>query len=407
MDIYNPFALPLSTVLINRETGEFSFNRMEDVAEKMRLVDMEELRAYLLGLEVSDRAEFWQKIKLGSILSVAAFDMVSKQVDFEYDKLETGLPYNFETLAKVMDFRIMVGLHYLVKMAQELDIKSNLEPVLSFPLGSNVVTLLEGTRLYETLVTGKVITYGEMDEEENNDSLAILDRIESAEGEVLFRPWSRHKKVIDDKSRLAIGHILENTVKFGTGRRAEREVRLTTDELEKTEKIIDLDLKIPLLGKTGTANRYTNASFFGYLPGIADDGESLTVEDGYTIGVYVGFDNNIAMRRKNSRITGAAGALPTWNAVVNVLLKEKGYASRLDPVDLSFYGLVLKRDDLGQLNVAVDKDQGGKVDETLKFVPELSRYQPSIMTFGEKTDTGQFKPLSYFKPFWKASTEVH
>ena len=32
----------------------------------------------------------------------------------------------------------------------------SLEPVLSFPLGSNVVTLLETTRLYEALVTGDV-----------------------------------------------------------------------------------------------------------------------------------------------------------------------------------------------------------------------------------------------------------
>lgn len=405
-EIYNPFAVSVSSIFVNQNSGEFSFNRTEDETEELRLVKMEELRTYLSALEGRERSEFWQNLKLGSLLSVAAFEMVRKQVDFEFEKLETGLPYSFATLAKVADFRIMVGLQYLVKMAQEFDIKSNLEAVLSFPLGSNVITLLESTKMYETLVTGEVTTYGEVDDEESNDSLAILDRIESADGRVLYRPRVRHKRVVDKRSCLAIGHILENIVKFGTGRRADREVRLSAEGLEKTEKIIDLDLKIPLLGKTGTANRYTNASFFGYLPGIAVDGEALTLEDGYAIGVYVGFDDNSAMRRKTSRITGAAGALPTWDAVVNVLLKEEGYTGRLDPVDLSFYGLVLKRDDLGQINVAVDPEQGGKIGETMKIVPELSRYQPSIMTFGAKNDSGQFKPLSYFQPFWKTSGGV-
>jgi penicillin-binding protein 1A len=402
----DPFGLPVGSLFINPVTGEFSFHISGDPENERKPVDRLQLRSYLSRLDAVSRHEFWQKVKLDSVISVTAFDMLRKQVAFEYKKLKEELPYSFSTLAKVNDFRIMVGLYYLVKMAQELHISSSLEPVLSFPLGSNVVTLLESTRMYEALITGQVVTYGDAEEEENNDSLAILDRIESADGNILYRPRAERRTLIDNKTRQAVGHILENVVKFGTGRKADSSVRLSADGEQETKAIVELDLKIPLLGKTGTANRYTNASFFGYLPGLSSSGDALTVENGYAVGVYVGFDNNSAMRRKSSRITGAAGALPTWIEIVNVLLDEKGYADRLDPVDLSFYGLILKRDDLGQLNVAVDPDQGGKVSEPLALVPVLSRYQPSIMTFGKKTEDGRLEPLRYFQPFWKAAEEA-
>ena len=414
---YDPFAIPLSTLFLNQATGEMSFHRTGDSPEGLKVVDREQLQAYLLRLDTGSRDQFWKKVKLGSILSVAAFDVLQKQVEYEYKKLRDGSPYSFETLAKVRDFRITVGLHYLVKLAKELGIKSDLEPVLSFPLGANVVTLLESTRMYEALVRGRVIQYGETEhaghtdleegfDEESNNSLAILDRIESAEGEILYQSDPLSRKLLDEKTRLTIGHILENIVKFGTGRKADKDVRLSADGLAENEEIIGLDLKIPLLGKTGTANRYTNASFFGYLPGVAEGGDALTIENGYAVGVYVGFDDNAPMRRSSSRITGATGALPAWNEIINELLKEEDYAGRLDPVDLSFYGLVLKRDDLGQFNVAVDPAQGGRVHEPVELVSELSRYQSSIMTFGTKTETGRFKPLRNFQPFWKIAAET-
>lgn len=109
------------------------------------------------------------------------------------------------------------------------------------------------------------------------------------------------------------------------------------------------------------------------------------------------------MRKKSSRITGSSGALPAWCDIVNVLLEEKGLASRLDPVDLSFYGLILKRKALGQLNVRVDAESGGKVREPVATVSDVDRSTPSILTFGSKTDTGTFRLGKTFQPFWYAS----
>jgi penicillin-binding protein 1A len=400
-DEYDPFTPPAAALFSNPLTGAFSFHMNDDQTDNLTAVTQQQMYTYLSPLDDIGRDQFWQKVKLGALVSAEAFDMLSKQLDFEYEKLNNDLPYSFSTLAKVDDFRIMVGLHYLVKFARELHIDSTLEPVLSFPLGSNVVTLLESTRMYEALVTGKVTSFVDAEEEENIDSLAIIDRIESAEGKILYQPQPERKTLIDDKTRLAIGHILENVVKFGTGRKADAEVRLSGGGKTETKEIVALDLKIPLLGKTGTANRYTNASFFGYLPGLSKNSDALTIENGYAVGVYVGFDDNTAMRKKSTRISGSAGALPSWIDIVNVLMVEKGYASSLDPVDLSFNGLILKRDELGQVNAAVDPERGGLVDEPLEEVSVLSRYQPSIVTFGKKTQDGRLDPLRYFQPFWK------
>ena len=342
---------------------------------------------------------------MNGVFSVGAFDKLDEQVEHEYKKLTGKLPYSFEVLSNVNDFRITVGLYYCIRLAEQLGINSKLEPVLSLPLGSNVVSLLEATRMYEGLVTGKITSFGVSELGENSDPLAILDRIESAEGEILYQPMVESKTVVDPKASLAIGHILENVVKFGTGRVANKSVKLGSGLHGEESNFDDLDLAVPVLGKTGTANNYTNASFFGFLPGVASDNAAMQINNGYAVGVYVGFDGNQSMRRKSSRITGSSGALPAWSEIVNVLLEEKDIASKLDPVDLSFYGLVLKREKLGQFNVLVDPDQGGKVSVPAVQVSDLDRYQPSILTFGRKTESGRFRLERNFIPFWKLAGE--
>jgi membrane peptidoglycan carboxypeptidase len=407
---HDPFAEPdvfasVGTVSLytDRQSGEFYFLRQRNVAENLVYVHPVDLRDHLAWLGDEEQERFWENIKLDGALSVAAFDKVAEQMEHEYKKLSDELPYSLEVLAEIEDFRITVGLYYLLQLSEQLGIKSSLEPVLSFPLGSNVVTLLEATRMYEGMVTGQVAIFGDSEQEESNDSLAILDRIESAEGEILYQPKPVQKKVVDAKVSLAIGSILENVVKFGTGRGATKEVALHSDDEGPGKKIVDLNLTVPLLGKTGTANNYTNASFLGFLPEVTENGVAMTLRDGYALGVYVGFDNNDPMRRKSSRISGAAGALPAWGRIASVLLHEHDYVNRLDPVDLSFYGLSIKRDDIGQLHVAVEPEQGGKVIEPVAEIRGTMGAQPSILTFGRKTETGRFVMERNFQPFWKTA----
>jgi len=366
----------------------------------LEAVNIDELRENLLPLDRAGQDEFWSDVFLDSLLSSATMGMVRKEVDSEFKRLTSLPPYSFEVLSAVKDFRLLVGLQYLIHFARELGVKSQLDPVLSFPLGSNVVTLLELVRVYEGIVTGEVVL-SEGQEEESQDLLSVIDRIETEDGEVLYQPKRKSIRLVAPETSLVVGHILENIVKFGTGRYADKNVRLASIDEDSARKFSGFDLAVPLLGKTGTANNYTNASFFGYLPGVASQGGGLVTHGGYAVGVYVGFDDNQDMRRSSTRITGSEGALPTWTELVRLLLKEKGYGRHLDPVEISFSGLTIQRKSLGQLNLAVQADHGGMLPASVKEVDVKSRTVPSIMTFGELDEEGRFTPARQFKPYWE------
>ncbi len=381
----------------NRLTNTYVFDYPGFATPDLAALGRNEVQTYLGRLNEVSRQDFVERIRIGGVISTATLDFVERLVDDEYQQMKKLLPYSMEVLEHIDDYRILVGLHYLIAFGRALGIESGLEPVLSFPLGSNVVTLLEATRLYEALVTGEVSLYKEKNGELNN-SLAILDRIESEDGEVLYRPDPQTIRVVSEKTSLAIGHILENTIKFGTGSYADKNVKLRNDGLPGSETD-ESSLSVPLLGKTGTANNYTNASFFGFLPSLDSDGHSFLIPGGYSVGAYVGYDDNKSMRRRTTRITGSAGALPAWVDIVNALIKENGYAEGLDPVDLSFYGLILKREAAGRMNLGVSAEAGGIIGIPPRKIDEVNRYQPSIMTFGT-IEGNEFKADREYAPFW-------
>ncbi len=400
---WDPFDRPLpplqATLYFDREQEQFSFVGEGLQTGGLELVDSDWLAAHLASLNSEGQQKFWEDVSLDSMMSSAALALVEKQVEREFQRLLTLPPYSIEVLAGVKDFRLLVGLRYLVDFGHELGISSRLDPVLSFPLGSNVVTLLEAVRMYEGLVTGEVFLAGE-EGNDNRDLMTILDRIETDDGEVVYQTNLRNKMLVAPEIRVEIGHVLENIVKFGTGRFAQSHARFPLEKSEDEDTLAALGLVIPLLGKTGTANSYTNASFFGYLPGPSKGGTGMVIDGGYSVGVYVGFDDNKPMRRKATKITGSSGALPAWTELVNTILREKGYAQRLDPVDISFYGLTLLHDELGQINLAVDKDSGGRIVLPVEEVDHTNRLHPSILTFGNLYESGRFKPERLYAPFW-------
>ncbi len=390
----------------NTINGEYCFVKGIEIPDTLVPADLSLLQEKLFSYTVEEIKRFWQNIRLNASLSVAAFDIIQKQVDRENKRLSQFAPYHFEVLEKTRDFRVLVGLHYLIDLSRQMGIKSTMEPVLSLPLGANVVTLLEAVRMYEGLATGEVVVPGEKSDE-NGDLLTILDRIESADGEVIYRPIRKKRRVMSGETAISAGHILENIVKFGTGRYANNHVRLFGAGTSGGEMSREPSYSIPLLGKTGTANRYTNASFFGYVPGFAEEDDSLVSKNGFSVGVYVGYDNNHPMRQGRTKITGSVGALPIWSDIVNNILVEKKYEKRLDPVDLTFYGLIMKREGLGQINAEVSRENGGLIVYPGTKVDVVNRYRPSIMTFGSFSNGGDFLPKRYYQPYWKSFAEVY
>jgi membrane peptidoglycan carboxypeptidase len=376
----------------------YSYEKREDVQVNMVPVDTSNLQQLLQIKDEAGRKAFWKNVYIGSTVTLAAFDMLEGQMDLELARLKKVPAYSFEVLSSVKDFRVLVGLQYLIELAHQLGVKSKLDPVLSFPLGSNVVTLLEAVRMYEGMVTGAVSLYGEQSED-NGDLLTVIDRIEAASGEVVYRPKKTTTKTVSAETSLAVGHILENVIKYGTGRFADKNVRM----IGKDGKT--LNMPVPLLGKTGTANMYTNASFFGYLPGLEKQAGTMVIDGGFAVGTYVGFDDNKTMRHASTRVTGAVGALPTWTDIVNTLLWEQQYGQHLYASGMPVGSLILQRDDLGQINAATDPGNGGLLSKPGSLVDVNNRQRPSIMTFGAFDESGDFEAAREFQPCWRVSQQ--
>ena len=398
-------------LLVEDEQGHLVVTVEEELPETWLPLSDAAILDKIRDLDPGGVARFWDSVQLEGAVCVCTYDQVQAQMERERVKLLAAEPYSMEVLANIRDYRIMVGLQYLIRLGKACGIESKLEPVLSFPLGSNVVSLVESVRMYEALVTGfrydtdlSGQTERSFDQEEDQrDGLAIIDRIETREGRILYSRRPTAVRVIDEKSTAAVTNILQNVVSYGTGSYAEKHVRLQSKDPQRQQEFEILDLPVPLMGKTGTANRYRNASFIGYVPVPAGGKDTtMVLENGYAVGAYVGYDKNKAMVSGSTRITGSSGGLPVWSDIAAALLEKEQAGERLDPVDLSFNGLGLRYPESGQLFVPVDPEQGGAVlpgrgGRHTSVAPDI----PVILSYGPVGTGGRFEPARMFQPFWK------
>ena len=96
------------------------------------------------------------------------------------------------------------------------------------------------------------------------------------------------------------------------------------------------NVPIPSFGKTGTANRFTNSSFIGFIPGPNRETGQLDMNEGYVIATYVGFDDNRPMKVKRLEIYGASGALPLWIDTARAIVRSEAYTKHLELADIVF-----------------------------------------------------------------------
>ena len=161
---------------------------------------------------------------------------------------------------------------------------------------------------------------------------------------------------------------------------------------------------MPVLGKTGTANRYTNATFVGCLPRLREKDGLATLDGGYVLAVYVGFDDNRPMTRGATHIAGATGALPIWTQLANAMLRTTDFIDRVDTVDLSFLGpegIALSYPEVGQISIAVNRENG----LALSGEALMDNRGATAITFGAMSSEAGFRPDRYFQPFWLVEGE--
>jgi membrane peptidoglycan carboxypeptidase len=371
-----------------------------------RVLSMEEVVTAWQASQGKEGQDFWEAIRLNGLLKAGTFRQLSALVGQEFQRLRALPPYDPEVLHQTRDFKVLAGLRYLIALVREMGIESPLEPVLSFPLGSNVISLLEVARAYETMVTGENYRTGRPGA---GASLMVIDRIEDSEGHLLYQPERVGKRVLDANTALCVSDILKNVVKYGTGRYARTRIQLSSQNPNRQDLLNDLDLEVPVLGKTGTANEFRNSSFAGYIPSVADGGSGFSLSHGYALATYEGFDDNIAMTRKSSHVTGSAGALILWSEVADAIINGEGYADKLKLEALPFATDIefpLQYPELGQI-VADQTTVTGIVSQlgdspALTPTAERSVWQigPSVVTFGKIIAGGELTPTRSFKPFW-------
>ncbi len=240
---------------------------------------------------------------------------------------DTGVPaaarYTKENLFASPDFRAMAALRYIVAFSHKLGLTSTLDPVLSYPLGVNVVTLGELINAYQVFQDGCVYRtrFGQPQ--------LYIDRITTAEGQVIFQDTAQPMPVISDRTRYELEAILGSVVEGGTGQRIGRELRMPLGSGASVAEV-----PVPAFGKTGTTNDYRNGAFLGFIAAPEAPGKGFDPAAGYTLGVYTGFDDNAPMTHPGFRGTGAWVAVPAWLALAQTMVKLEDYSTRVDTLDL-------------------------------------------------------------------------
>jgi membrane peptidoglycan carboxypeptidase len=285
------------------------------------------------SLSLDSAVEVFQKtteedVWLEGLISSSTIALLESHSKELYDKWAPKRKYDAEVLYKLSDFRRLVNLLYITRLSEQMGISTKLDPVLSFPLGANSISILEAALAYETMMTGKVYPLG--------DKLAtgmvpIISKIVDRQGRTVWEYAPQPKRVLSERVSTLVTDILRAVMDNGTGRSAKEAIRLNVQAEEEK-----LSVLIKSYGKTGTANRFTNSSFVGFVPGPDKNSGEMDLENGYVVASYVGYDDNRPMKSRHISIYGSAGALPLWIDSVNRIINSPQYRKSLQMADLVF-----------------------------------------------------------------------
>lgn len=170
-----------------------------------------------------------------------------------------------------------LGITTVIDFARRFGITSTIPPFLPVALGAVEITPLEQTSAYSVFP---------------DDGVRVVPRyitkVADYDGRVLEEDFPEVKDVISARTARIMTSLLEDVVQHGTG-------------------IAAASLKIPLAGKTGTTNDFTDAWFVGFSPST-------------TCGVWVGYDEKKSLGDKE---TGARAALPIWMNFMKIAMAGK------------------------------------------------------------------------------------
>ena len=282
-----------------------------------------------------------EELRLNGTVPFSDFERLEKSVEEHYQAvMSAATPFDLNRYFEHHDFRIALGLNYLVEMVKAMGVTSKIDPVQSFPLGTNDVTAAEVAKIYQTFVEGKIYRFYEKGPA---NQINFIRRIEDRHNEVVFEPKRREAMVAIPEYSDQMHEILKRVVTHGTGRRARGELYIdmaqnadgTPARHEGAKPADSAKVRIQAFGKTGTTNDYTNAYFAGFFPVPPAKGAPMDFSHFHTIASYVGYDLNKMMRRGAIKVSGAIGALPTWIEYAKGMMDIMKYKDQIDDLDIS------------------------------------------------------------------------
>jgi penicillin-binding protein 1A len=177
-----------------------------------------------------------------------------------------------------------IGIDSVLRTAQDVGIRTRLQPYVTTALGASEVTLLELANAYRLMAGG-------MPGEPH-----IIDKIQHVRGDVVYSyQWPC---CLANDTSFALSMIqegLRGVVRIPSG---------TAHALDSHA------FPIPVMGKTGTTNSYRDALFVGSTFG----------PNGITVAVRIGFDDNRSLGAKE---TGALAALPVFREIMLKVYQDK------------------------------------------------------------------------------------
>ena len=181
-----------------------------------------------------------------------------------------------------------VGIRTVEDYARKFGVTSQLPPYLPVALGAAEITLMEQTSAYSVFPDDGVRMVPR-----------LITKVTDYDGRTLEEDYPEIKDVISSRTARLMTSMLQGVVLHGTAVAATR-------------------MKVPLGGKTGTTNDFTDAWFVGFSPSL-------------TAGVWIGFDEKKSLGPKE---TGARAALPIWMQFMSAALAGKDAGQFQPPPEL-------------------------------------------------------------------------
>src|SRR5205085_12510663 len=148
-------------------------------------------------------------------------------------------------------------------------------------------------------------------------------------GQVLEENFADVRDVVSANTARTMTSMLQEVVQHGTA-------------------IAAAGLKLPLAGKTGTTNNFTDAWFVGFSPSI-------------TCGVWVGYDEKKTLGPKE---TGGQAALPIWIDFMKVALQGRDGEAFAKPDEVPATNDIRSRIILANLPHGGDAESGEAPPQT-------------------------------------------